>query len=258
MNTSKVAAQLYTIREHTKTLADFARSMGKIRGIGYEAVQISAIGDIPDAEVKRVLDDEGLTVCNTHTPWNSLLTDMDAVISQHQLWDCRHIAIGSMPQEYRHSADGYKRFAALGSQVGEKLAAAGMTFSYHNHSFEFVKFDGRSGLEILFDESDPRYLQAELDTYWIQHGGGDPVAWIKRVAGRMPVVHLKDMVMLPVAGEARPQQAMTEVGEGNMNFPGILEACRRTGVEWYAVEQDFPQGDAFDSLAVSLANLAGM
>ena len=258
MDTSTVAAQLYTIREHTQTRDDFARSMAKIRAIGYRAVQISAIGAIPDADVKRILDKEGLTVCNTHTPWTRLLDDMDAVVAQHQLWDCRHIAIGSMPPDYRESADGYLRFAALGSEIGEKLAAVGMTFSYHNHSFEFVKFEGRSGLEILFDESDPRYLQAELDTYWIQHGGGDPVAWIERVAGRMPVVHLKDMVMLQVAGEARPQPAMTEVGAGNMNFPAILAACQRAGVEWYAVEQDYPQGDAFDSLRVSLANLADM
>ena len=117
---------------------------------------------------------------------------------------------------------------------------------------------GAAGLEILFDESDPRYFLAELDTYWIQHGGGDPVAWIERVSGRMPVVHLKDMVMLSEPGQARPRQAMADVGAGNMNFAGILAACQRAGVEWYAVEQDYPQGDAFDSLAVSLRNLAGM
>ena len=146
MDTSKVAAQLYTIREHTQTLADFARSMRKIREIGYQAVQISQIGVMRDADVKRVLDDNGLTVCNTHTPWDSLIQDLDAVIAQHRRWDCRHIAVGGMPGQYRNSADGYKRFAQLGSQVGERLAAADMTFSYHNHSFEFVKFDGRSGV----------------------------------------------------------------------------------------------------------------
>ncbi|MCY4465119.1 MAG: sugar phosphate isomerase/epimerase [Chloroflexi bacterium] len=258
MDTSLVAAQLYTIRQHTQTVDDFARSMSKIREIGYRVVQVSAIGNIPDADVKQIVNDNGLRICNTHIPFDRLQKDLDAVIAQHQLWDCRHIAIGSMPAPFRESADGYKRFAALGSQIGERLADADMTFSYHNHRFEFVKFDGRAGLEILFDESDPRYLQAELDTYWIQHGGGDPVAWIERLAGRMPVVHLKDMVMLPgVAGE-RPQQAMAEVGEGNMNFPGILAACQRAGVEWYAVEQDICQRDPFESLAISFANLAAM
>lgn len=256
MDTSLLAAQLYTIRQHTQTRDDFARSMSKIREIGYRAVQVSAIGDISDADVKQIADDNGLRICNTHTLLDRLQNDLDAVIAQHQLWDCRHIAIGSMPAPFRESVDGYKRFAALGSQIGERLAAADMTFSYHNHSFELVKFGGRAGLEILFDESDPRYLQAEMDTYWIQHGGGDPAAWIKRLAGRMPVVHLKDMVMLPGAPGERPQQAMAEVGEGNMNFPDILAACRRAGVEWYAVEQDICQRDPFESLAISFENLA--
>lgn len=258
MDTALLAAQLYTIRQHTQTRDDFARSMSKIREIGYRAVQVSAIGDISDADVKQIVNDNGLRICNTHTLLDRLQNDLDAVIAQHQLWDCRHIAIGSMPAPFRESADGYKRFAALGSQIGERLAEADMTFSYHNHSFELVKFDGRAGLEILFDESDPRYLQAELDTYWIQHGGADPAAWIERLAGRMPVVHLKDMVMLPGAPGERPQQAMAEVGEGNMNFPDILAACRRAGVEWYAVEQDICQRDPFESLAISFENLAGL
>ncbi len=258
MDTSLLAAQLYTIRQHTQTRADFARSMSKIREIGYRAVQVSAIGDISAADVKQIANDNGLSICNTHIAFDRLQNDLAAVIAQHQLWDCRHIAIGSMPAPFRESADGYKRFAALGSQIGERLAEADMTFSYHNHSFEFVKFDGRAGLEILFDESDPRYLQAELDTYWIQHGGADPAAWIERLAGRMPVVHLKDMVMLPGAPGERPQQAMAEVGEGNMNFPEILAACRRAGVEWYAVEQDICQRDPFESLAISFENLAAM
>lgn len=266
MDTSLIAAQLYTIRQHTQTRDDFARSMSKIREIGYCVVQVSAIGDISDADVKQIVNDNGLRICNTHISFDRLQNDLDAVIAQHQLWDCRHIAIGSMPAAFRESADGYKRFAALGSQIGERLADADMTFSYHNHSFEFVKFDGRAGLEILFDESDPRYLQAELDTYWIQHGGADPSAWIDRLAGRMPVVHLKDMVMLypprspqSVGGkDYRPQQAMAEVGEGNMNFPDILAACRRAGVEWYAVEQDICQRDPFESLAISFENLAAM
>ena len=258
MDTSLLAAQLYTIRQHTQTRDDFARSMSKIREIGYRVVQVSAIGDISDTDVKQIVNDNGLRICNTHIAFDRLQNDLDAVIAQHQLWDCRHIAIGSMPAPFRESADGYKRFAALGSQIGERLAEADMTFSYHNHSFELVKFDGRAGLEILFDESDPRYLQAELDTYWIQHGGGDPAAWIERLAGRMPVVHLKDMVMLPGAPGERPQQAMAEVGEGNMNFPDILAACRRAGVEWYAVEQDICQRDPFESLAISFENLAAM
>ncbi len=255
---TQIAAQLFTIRDFTKTRADFAASMAKIRDIGYRAVQVSQIGDITDADVKRICDDNGLTICNTHASVDLLQSDPDAVIKQHRLWDCRHVAIGGMPLENRGSETGFRRFAEIANQIGERLAAAGLSFSYHNHSFEFIKFGAVSGLELIFDETDPRYVQAELDTYWIQHGGADPVAWIERMTGRMPVIHLKDMVMLPSADGGQPQQAMAEVGKGNMNFAGILEACQRIGVEWYAVEQDICQRDPFESLAISYRNLRAM
>ena len=255
---TQIAAQLFTIRDFTKTRDDFAASMAKIREIGYRAVQVSQIGEISDAEVKRIADDNGLTICNTHVSVDDLLDNPDAVIKQHELWGARHVAIGGMPLEYRDSEAGFRRFAEIANGIGERLDSAGLTFSYHNHSFEFLRFGAKSGLELIFDETDPRYVQAELDTYWIQHGGADPVAWIEKMTDRMPVIHLKDMVMLRAADGGQPRQAMAEVGEGNMNFSGILAACQRIGVEWYAVEQDICQRDPFESLAISYRNLRAM
>jgi len=158
-----------------------------------------------------------------------------------------------LPPEYWGSGEeGYRRFAQDASEIGRQLHEAGLTFSYHNHSFEFERFGKRTGLDIIFEESDARYLQAEIDTYWVQHGGGDPAAWIRKVKGRMPVVHLKDMVIVD------RKQVYAEVGEGNLNWSAILEACREAGVEWYAVEQDTCQRDPFESLAISFRNLKAM
>jgi sugar phosphate isomerase/epimerase len=158
-----------------------------------------------------------------------------------------------MPTPFREEdEDGFRRFAEEATRVGERLHDAGLTFSYHNHSFEFVRFGERTGLDIIYEESDPRYLQAEIDTYWVQHGGGDPAAWIRRMKDRMPVVHLKDMVI--VDGE----QAMAEIGEGNLNWPAVLQACQEAGVEWYAVEQDICRRDPFESLRISYRNLRAM
>ena len=248
----KLAAQLYTIRDFTKTAEDFKTSMQKISEIGYTAVQISGIGPIPHAEVKAIVDAFGLQVCITHVGFDYLQNDIEAAIAQHQLWDCPNVAVGSMPGKYRGSEAGFRQFAQDATEVGKKLADAGLTFSYHNHSFEFARFGPRTGLDILYAESDPRYLQAEIDTYWIQHGGGDVIAWIKRMRNRMPVIHFKDMVMV------EGQQTMAEIGEGNLNWPGIIEACEYAGVEWYAVEQDRCMRDPFESLKISYDNLRAM
>ena len=251
MATSQLAAQLYTVRDFTNTPADIATTMKKVNQLGYDAVQCSALGAIDAHELKRIVDGEGLTICATHTDYERMRDEPQAVIDEHNLWGCKHAAIGGLPQKYR-SAEGYARFAKEASEVAKRLAEGGLTFSYHNHSFELERFNGRTGLEILYEDSDPKYFNSELDTYWIQHGGGDPAAWIRKLKGRADIVHLKDMAM-----DGRTQ-LFAEVGEGNLNWPAILDACKEAGVEWYIVEQDTCQRDPFESLGISLRNLKEM
>ncbi len=256
MSTLRAAAQLYTVRDHMKTPQEIASGLERISKMGYKAVQISGIGRdqaIEPQALKDLLDANNLTACATHIGWDRLTTDLDAVIAEHKLWACPHVGIGGLPQEYRTSGEGYVRFAAEASEIARKLAAADLGFIYHNHAFELRKFDGRTGLDILLSESDPDVFGFEIDTYWIQAGGGDPVQWIHKVEGRMQVVHFKDMGM----SEA-PEAIMFEVGEGNLNWTEIIKACRETGVEWAPVEQDRCQRDPFDSLSISLKNLMEM
>ena len=252
MAESAIAAQLYTVREFLKTPADIAVSLKKVRRIGYEAVQCAGLGEIAPNELRRIADGEGLKICSSHVAFEKLRDETDTVIEEQRILGCEHPTASSMPGDCRTSAEGFMRFAKEADEVGRKLAAAGMTFSYHNHSFEFQRFAGRLGMEIIFGESDPKHVKAELDTYWVQHGGGDPAAWIDRLHDRIMALHLKDMV---VAGG---EQLFAEVGEGNLNWPKILDAARAAGVKWYVVEQDTCQRDPFESLKISLENLSAM
>lgn len=247
----KIAAQLYTLREFLKTPEDIAETLKKVKQIGYNAVQVSGVGPIDNEALKELADHEQLTICATHIGYSDLANNLDSVIQKHKTWGCQYVGLGGLPQEYRTSAEGYAAFAKEASEIGRKLKAAGLTFIYHNHSFEFAKFDGRTGMDILFEESDPTAFDFELDVYWVQAGGADPVEWINKVNGRMKVVHLKDMA---VTGDR--EQRFAEVGEGNMNFNRILKACNEIGVEWGAVEQDQCYGrNPFESLAISFNNL---
>ena len=143
---TQIGAQLYTIREHTKTVADIARSMERIRDIGYEAVQISAFGPADDREVAGIMQDCGLTVAATHVSWPALIEDTAAVIDTHHTWDCRHVAIGGLPPDYR-SLEGIDRFIDELRPVAATLRAEGLDFSYHNHSHELVRLGGKTLLE---------------------------------------------------------------------------------------------------------------
>ena len=117
---------------------------------------------------------------------------------------------------------------------------------------ELERFDGRTGLEILCAESDPEVFSFEVDTYWIQHGGANPVTWLERLRDRMHIVHFKDLAM------AGSKQLFAEVGVGNLEWGPIIAACKGAGIEWYLIEQDVCQRDPFDSLALSLENLKGL
>ncbi|NPV06998.1 MAG: sugar phosphate isomerase/epimerase [Anaerolineae bacterium] len=246
MERGGIAAQLYTVRDHMKTRDEIATSLAKVREAGYRAVEMAGLGPLTAPEWKGLLDREGLTACSSHTAMDRIQTDLEAVIEEHRLWGAEQVNIPSMPQHYRDQGqEGFRRFAREASELGRRLGDAGLRLGYHNHSFEFVRFGPHTGMHLILENSDPRDLMAQIDTYWVQHGGGDPAAWIRLVKGRIPVVHVKDMVI------ADGGQVFAEVGEGNLNWPAIMDACRYAGVRWYVVEQDRTRRDPFESLAIS-------
>lgn len=246
-----LAVQGYTLRDYAKTPIDIARTLARVKKIGYDAIQVSGFGPVDYKELAKMLDGEGLICCATHIPFERMLAETQRVADEHAIIKCLHTAPGSLPPSYRASgAEGYTRFALEANALAHKFKSLALTLSYHNHHFEFEKFDGTSGLDLIYTNAPA--LCAELDTYWVQTGGGDPALWIRRMKGRSPLLHLKDMVF---SGD---KMVMAEVGEGNLNWPTILEAAKFAGVEWYIVEQDTCQRDPFDSIAISLRNLQAM
>ncbi|MCG3179264.1 MAG: hypothetical protein BIFFINMI_01598 [Phycisphaerae bacterium] len=253
MSQLRIGAQLYTLRDFCKTIDGVAASLKKVADIGYREVQVSGFGPVDPKAVAKALADNGLACVSTHLSWDRFRNDLDAVIEEHKLWKCTHPAIGGLPGDYR-SADGVKRFVDELRPIAAKLAAAGMDFSYHNHNHELVKYNGRTWLASLYELAGPDVLKAEIDVYWITAGGGDPADWIRRLGPRQPVVHFKDMAITP-----EREQRFAEVGEGNLNWRAIIDACRSVGVRHALVEQDkCYDRDPFESLAISYRNLKAM
>ena len=131
-------------------------------------------------------------------------------------------------------------------RLRDRLNDAGITFGYHNHAHEFERTESGAGTlyDILIDDTGPEFT-LEIDVYWAIHAGVNPEALIRRCHGRVPVIHVKDKQMLGADSDYAP------VGEGNLDWPGILPACREAGTQWYAVEQDSCRRDPFDCLRSS-------
>jgi sugar phosphate isomerase/epimerase len=248
---SALAVQMYTLREFTKTPVQIGQTLRKVKKMGYDAVQLSALGKIDAKELAGMLRDEGLVCCATHTSLERLRDQADEVIQEHQLWQCRFTAVGGyFPNSA--SLEDWVQYAKTYNEIARKYEKSDLRLGYHNHSHELIRYGPETALQILMENFD-RTIWMEIDTYWIQHGGANPVNWIAKAAGRIPCVHLKDMAI-----QLDRTQLMAEVGEGNLDWPAILAACRKAGVQWYIVEQDICQRDPFESLAISLKNLRQM
>ena len=258
---SNLAVQMFTVRDHTKTESDLAATLAKIAAMGYPAVQISAVGamngsspEVSAATAKRMLDDNGLRCIATHRGWDDLLSKTDAEIEFHRTLGCDYTAIGGiLPAYAERGADGYSAWVHDAAPVIARLKAAGVRFGYHNHAFEFARVGSTGKLlyDIFIEEGGPD-LMLELDVYWAEHAGLNPVRVIERVHNRLPVIHIKDK---EVYGN---DPDMAPIGEGNLDWPYLIPELERAGVEWYCVEQDVCRRDPFDCLRSSFDYLSNL
>ena len=248
MKQSQVAAQLFTVRDHCKTAADFAQSIKKVRAIGYTAVQVSGVGPIPEEEIAKICKGEGVTICATHEGGATICDETQKVIDRLGKLGTKYTAYPWPHTNPKTEADVLALAASL-DKAGATMRAAGQVLCYHNHAIEFKKVGagaGKTMLDILYDETDARNLQGEPDVYWVQAGGGSPEEWCTRLHRRLPLIHLKDYGV-----RDGNQATMMEIGAGCLNWRAIVAAAEKSGCEWYIVEQDTCPGDPFDSLAQS-------
>ncbi len=247
---TKIGVTLFNIRAHGKTYEDLDKSLEKLRAIGYQAVQVSAIG-LPSEQIKELLEKHQLFCCATHDNLANYTQNLDEVVAKHKTLECDFTALGSPGGDFWHPG-GAAELAKILDDVAEKLAQQDIRLGYHNHACEFEKFDDRIFLAEIYDRT--AKLQSELDVHWVARGGGSPVVWINKLAGRMPVIHFKDMTMV------ENQPCFAEIGEGNLDWPAIIEACDKTSVRWFVVEQDqeTKDRDIFTSLQISFENMKRM
>ena len=246
------ALQLYTLREFTKTADAVRTTLTRVRDIGYRAVQVSAVAaleaDLSPDELGKWLRELGLQCIATHRPWASLRDETEREIAFHKALGCDYVAIGGIPDGYdKLNPAEYQRFLDESLAVRNQLAAVGIRFGHHNHAFEFDRGDCGANVapwDVLINSGARDYF-LELDVYWAWHAGVDPVGLFARMAGRVPVVHIKDKAVIggtPV---------MAPIGEGNLPWGSIIQAGNAAGVEWWCVEQDECHRDAFDSVEAS-------
>ncbi len=229
MEGKALAVQLYTLRN--ETAADFPGTLKQVAQSGVTAVEFAGWSPYSAADMRTLLDDVGLVAMGAHIGIQQLEDDLDQVIADVQTLGAKHLACPGMRLE---TEDDFKRGGEQLSKIGERCRAADLQFSYHNHSHEFATFDGRYGLDILFESADREFLTAQLDLGWVAFAGVDPVKYLRQYAGRAPTIHFKDMIK-------EPERYDVPNGEGILPIAKLVETGREGGTDWFIIELDKPR-----------------
>lgn len=232
----ELSIQAFSVRDNLLTAQDAADTFKKLASYGFTGVQTAGVPAYGFEEYGRLAKEAGLRIIGTHLSLD-FHEDLEKSVPLHNMLGTTNCGIGCMPNwnAPEFGAEKLNEFITRANALGEKLSKYGMKFTYHNHSFEFSKIKGERIMDILVREFDPKTVSFVLDTYWLQHGGGNVLEWIEKLAGRVDILHLKDKGV-PFGGTM--DGVITELGAGNLNFRDILRVAEDTGVKEYCYEQD--------------------
>lgn len=259
----------------------YDRVLRYIKKIGVNELELSKVpvNSTTFPEIQRLCKELGLHVCTMNIGLEkngpnddtlNLTDNMDEMAGYANTLACKYLRIGMLPRWAFGKEEQHLRLAGMLNTFGKKLDGYGIKLYYHHHEFEFQKYNGKYGLEILMENTDPQYIGFELDTHWLQFGGQNPVQWIRRLQGRADLVHLKDYrIVMPaegVSGEETTPKVLrkkdvqfAEIGTGNLDIPAIIDACIETGVKYMPIEQDTSYDlSPFDSIKISVDNIKKM
>lgn len=254
MKKALIGYQIYSAREDAER--DLPGTLKAIKAMGYDGVEFAGFYHYTVEEVKKALEEAGIQAISAHVPLKEIEKDMFKTISDYKAIGCKYIAVPYTDDQCRPGGPDFAKTLQSMYKFGRLCREAGMQLLYHNHDFEFVTISGMYGLDFIYAALDEDILKTEIDTCWVKYAGENPADYVRKYAGRCPIVHLKDYVGVkggktPYAligmedNSANPNEIAFEfrpVGHGSQDVPSIVNAGLESGAEWFIVEQDLSVG----------------
>lgn len=236
----KIGVQLFTLRRLLED--DLWGTMQKLADMGYRNVEMAGLYDISAETWREKLNGFGMQAIAAHVGLDALEDGFDQTVADAKTLGLRWVVLPWVGEaDY---ATGWPSLAQRLNDIGYRLGEHDLEFAYHNHAFELEQAQGKLGLDHIWDSTSGVNVQAELDVYWLEFGGVEPDPYIVKLAGRVPLIHAKDM-------DSVENRSYTEVGQGILEWDDILEASRIAGVEYAIVEHDDPVLDPLESVRIS-------
>lgn len=279
MSKPTIGVQMMMLKNKVEEIG-IKETLKKVKEIGFSTIELSQIPMTPEnvEKIKESLDELDMKVCATSASIKSMMPgmkienlrdDFDKIVADTKALNCKYIRIGMISFDCLGSKEKIIEYTKELNEMGRRLKEEGLELYYHNHHVEFAKYDGKYILEIMAEESNPEYLGFELDVHWLQRGGVNPLEWIKKLAGRTKIIHIKDYRISQTIDLSGGMEGImrslfdmvqfAEIGEGNLDMKAIIDLAGETGVEHIFIEQDDTYGkNPFESLEISARNLRSL
>jgi len=243
-----IGLQLYSVRgECAKDLPAVLEAVGNM---GYAGVEFAGYYGRTAKEMRKMLDDNGLACCGTHTALGTLSDELfTKTVEYNKTLGNKFLIVPGMPAPMRNTIEATKKTAELFNKFAEKAKPLGMCVGYHAHGGDFKKLDGgQTSWDVLFSNTTDDVVM-QMDTGNCIGGGGDPIAILKKFPGRSATIHLKE----------HGGKTGAPVGEGDVPWAEIFEVCETTGgTQWYIVEHESPTASPLEAVKACLVNLRKM
>jgi sugar phosphate isomerase/epimerase len=258
-----IGLQLYTIREAMK--ADAPGSLKKVSDIGYKYLEMADYangkfyGYLP-GDFKKMVNELDMEILSSHasvSPKGISADEAKKMAEDHAKTGAKYCMQPWIDEADRKSIAGYQKMVAEWNKVGKIMKENGVQFGYHNHNFEFVTVEGKVPyFDVFLPEMDKDLMTMELDLFWAEKAGINPVELFKKYPGRFQLFHMKDMYTKEAPFFKTESTDFAPVGEGVINFKEILAAKKIAGMKYMFVEQDMTKdGKPFDAIKTSITNL---
>jgi len=247
-----LAIQLYTVRDAISE--NLERALSKLAELGFNQIEIYGYDGKffgkSRTEFKSILKNVGLEVISSHHTTGivhngkgTLLNDWEKSVDDLHFIGSKYMVCSYLFEEER-TLEHYKKLPELLNQSGEITNAAGINFAYHNHDFEFEKFDEtKTFYDFILDNSSSNLVKMEIDLYWISKAGLDPLKYFEKYPGRFPLWHVKDM--------KAQSRDFTEIGNGIIDFKTIFGSREKAGLKHWFLEQDSSDKEMFETIKIS-------
>lgn len=244
-----VGLQLYSVRD--AMAKDVPGTLERVRDMGYEYVEFAGYFGYTAEKMRQMLDELGLKCVSVHQGYRDLLEKPEETISYLKTLGVRYFVVPHMGRENHKGGNNFENTVKEFQQIAKLLKSVDMKLLYHNHEFEFEKYEDKFLLDWLFETVGYENLGTEIDTCWVKYAGYSPEVYIEKHAGRTDVLHIKDFVGTTGLGKTLEENhfSMRPVGEGIQDWNAILSAAEKSGTKYYIVEQD----DYFDTNSLDAA-----